>query len=131
MRQGGSPSGRSGSTRGPRVARSRPTGGADADRGTCRQLGLDHAIDDREEDFQAEVMCLTAGRVVDVVLDTLSDEALELPDDGGQRILVYRAEPGSPSDATPSLLGSWAATSSDVHANTDPLSPGRPPPAPS
>ena len=41
---------------------------------------------------------------------TLSYEALELPGDGGQRILVYTAEPDSPSQEALNLLASWTAT---------------------
>ena len=41
---------------------------------------------------------------------TLSYEALELPGDGGQRILVYTAEPDSPSQEALNLLASWSAT---------------------
>ena len=42
---------------------------------------------------------------------TLAYEALELPGDPGQRILVYTAEPSSPSAAALSLLASWTSTS--------------------
>ncbi len=45
---------------------------------------------------------------------TLSYEALELPGDGGQRILVYTAEPGSASQAALSLLASWSATPTEL-----------------
>jgi len=41
---------------------------------------------------------------------TLAYEALELPGDSGQRILVYTAEPGSPSQQGLNLLASWSAT---------------------
>jgi transcriptional regulator with XRE-family HTH domain len=41
---------------------------------------------------------------------TLAYEALELPGDSGQRILVYTAEPGSPSAEALDLLASWTAT---------------------
>jgi transcriptional regulator with XRE-family HTH domain len=40
----------------------------------------------------------------------LSYEALELPGDTGQRILVYTAEPGSPSEEALNLLASWSTT---------------------
>lgn len=40
----------------------------------------------------------------------LDFEALELPADGGQRLLVYSAEPGSPSHHALQLLASWAST---------------------
>ncbi len=41
---------------------------------------------------------------------TLDYEALELPGDTGQRILVYSAEPGSPSQQSLDLLASWSTT---------------------
>jgi transcriptional regulator with XRE-family HTH domain len=40
----------------------------------------------------------------------LAYEALELPGDTGQRILVYTAEPGSPSEEALNLLASWSTT---------------------
>ena len=41
---------------------------------------------------------------------TLAYEALDLPGDSGQRILVYTAEPESPSQQVLNLLASWSAT---------------------
>ena len=41
---------------------------------------------------------------------TLNYEALDLPADSGQRMLVYTAEPGSPSHDALDLLASWATT---------------------
>ena len=41
---------------------------------------------------------------------TLDYEALELPGDNGQRILVYSAEPASRSQEALDLLASWATT---------------------
>jgi transcriptional regulator with XRE-family HTH domain len=41
---------------------------------------------------------------------TLGYEALDLPADSGQRMLVYTAEPGSPSHDAMQLLASWAST---------------------
>lgn len=41
---------------------------------------------------------------------TLDHEALELPGDTGQRILIYSAEPGSPSQQSLDLLASWSTT---------------------
>ena len=43
---------------------------------------------------------------------TLAYEALELPADRGQRILVYTAEPASPSDDALKLLATWSVTPS-------------------
>jgi MmyB-like transcription regulator ligand binding domain len=47
----------------------------------------------------------------------LTYEALELPGDNGQRILVYTAEPGSPSQEALNLLASWAAAPSESVAD--------------
>ncbi len=47
---------------------------------------------------------------------TLDYEALELPGDAGQRILVYNAEPASPSAEALGLLASWAATPASPQA---------------
>jgi MmyB-like transcription regulator ligand binding domain/Helix-turn-helix domain len=41
---------------------------------------------------------------------TLGFEAFDLPADAGQRMLVYTAEPGSPSHDAMQLLASWAST---------------------
>lgn len=53
--------------------------------------------------------------VGNVILDY---EALELPGDAGQRILVYSAEPGSPSQQALDLLASWT-TASPSHDRDD------------
>jgi hypothetical protein len=50
---------------------------------------------------------------------TLAYEALELPADHGQRILVYTAEPGSPSDDALTLLATWSATTPLTEPHTD------------
>jgi len=56
--------------------------------------------------------------VGDLALDY---EALDLPGDTGQRILIYSAEPGSPSQQALELLASWAKTPisppADMHAD--------------
>ena len=49
---------------------------------------------------------------------TLAYEALELPGDSGQRILVYTAEPGSPSQEALNLLASWSATPANTVTDT-------------
>jgi hypothetical protein len=41
---------------------------------------------------------------------TLDYEMLDLPGDTGQKIIVYSAEPGSPSRERLDLLASWATT---------------------
>ena len=47
---------------------------------------------------------------------TLAYEALELPGDTGQRILVYTAEPNSPSHEALNLLASWSSTPNEFSA---------------
>ena len=47
---------------------------------------------------------------------TLSYESLHLPSDAGQRILVYAAEPASPTADALALLASWAACPLDTSA---------------
>jgi transcriptional regulator with XRE-family HTH domain len=48
---------------------------------------------------------------------TLGFEGLDLPGDPGQTMLVYTAEPGSPSQESMRLLASWAATSGPAEAS--------------
>jgi transcriptional regulator with XRE-family HTH domain len=45
---------------------------------------------------------------------TLTWESLHLPNDPDQRVLVYAAEPGSPSDEALKLLASWTATPTEA-----------------
>ncbi len=47
---------------------------------------------------------------------TLTYEAFELPADAGQRMLVYTAEPGSPSQEALDLLASWTSTPHQISA---------------
>lgn len=51
---------------------------------------------------------------------TLDYEALDLPGDIGLRILVYTAEPGSPSQQALDLLASWATTPTGLRADSSP-----------
>jgi transcriptional regulator with XRE-family HTH domain len=44
---------------------------------------------------------------------TLTFEAMELPADPGQSLIVYGTEPGSPSEERLRLLASWAATATE------------------
>jgi transcriptional regulator with XRE-family HTH domain len=48
---------------------------------------------------------------------TLDYEALDLPGDSGQRILIYSAEPGSRSEEALDLLASWATTPTAARAD--------------
>jgi transcriptional regulator with XRE-family HTH domain len=52
---------------------------------------------------------------------TLNYEGLELPGDTGQTMLVYTAEPSSPSHDALSLLASWASTPEHTEAAEAPI----------
>ncbi|GAA2746774.1 hypothetical protein GCM10009868_33510 [Terrabacter aerolatus] len=54
--------------------------------------------------------------VGDVELDY---EAFELPGDPGQRVNVYTAQPGSPSEEALNLLASWSAREPALDARPD------------
>jgi len=49
----------------------------------------------------------------------LAYEALELPGDNGQRVLVYTAEPQSPSQEALNLLASWSSTPAEETAHAE------------
>ncbi len=53
------------------------TGGSPAKCDACLALGADHAIDYRSSDFAAEVLRITAGRGVDVILDMVAGDYVE------------------------------------------------------
>ncbi len=53
------------------------TAGSPIKRAFLRELGVDHVLDSRSLSFAEEVMRLTAGEGVDVVLNSLSGEAME------------------------------------------------------
>ncbi|WP_246100507.1 NAD(P)H-quinone oxidoreductase [Tepidimonas alkaliphilus] len=64
----------------------------------CRQLGAEHAILYREQDFVAEVQRLTAGRGADVILDMVAGPYVEreigcLADDG--RLVIIAVQGGA------------------------------------
>ena len=44
-------------------------------------------------------------------------ETMPLPGDGGQTVVVYTADPGSPSEEKLRLLGSWAAPATSIPEN--------------
>jgi transcriptional regulator with XRE-family HTH domain len=49
---------------------------------------------------------------------TLNFESLRLPDDGDQMLIVYHAEPGSPSAESLRLLASWGRDATKAGANS-------------
>lgn len=73
------------------------TAGSDAKCQACRELGADHAINYRSQDFAEEAMRLTDGRGVDVVLDMVAGgyvarEVRCLAEDG--RLLIIAVQGG-------------------------------------
>ena len=76
------------------------TAGSDDKCAACVQLGADHAVNYRTQDFVAEVRRLTAGRGVDVVLDMVAGDYVGreidcLADDG--RLAIIAVQGGTKS----------------------------------
>lgn len=83
------------------------TAGSDDKCAACRELGADHAINYKTQDFVEEVRALTGGRGVDVVLDMVGGPYLArelecLAEDG--RIAVIAVQGGSKSEINTGLL---------------------------
>ena len=73
----------------------------------CRALGADHAIDYKTQDFVAEVLRLTGGKGIDVVLDMVAGDYIGrdvkcLAEDG--RIVIIAVQGGSQSTVDASLV---------------------------
>ncbi len=73
----------------------------------CRDLGADHAINYREVDFAAEVLRLTQGRGVDVILDMVAGDYLArevscLAEDG--RLVIIAVQGGMRADGIDASL---------------------------
>jgi NADPH:quinone reductase len=71
------------------------TAGSDEKCAACLQIGADHAINYRTQDFAAEVKRLTAGRGVDVILDMVAGNYIEreiecLADDGRLALIAVQ-----------------------------------------
>jgi NADPH2:quinone reductase len=80
------------------------TAGSDDKCAACVQLGADHAINYRTQDFVAEAKRLTGGRGVDVVLDMVAGSYVErevqcLADDGRLAIIAVQGGTDSRFDA--------------------------------
>ena len=80
------------------------TAGSDDKCGACLQLGADHAINYRTQDFVAEIKRLTGGRGVDVVLDMVAGAYVAreiecLADDGRLAIIAIQGGTQSTFDA--------------------------------
>ncbi len=80
------------------------TAGSDDKCAACVQLGADHAINYRTQDFAAEVKRLTSNRGVDVVLDMVAGEYLGrelqcVADDGRIAVIAVQGGVNSAIDA--------------------------------
>jgi NADPH2:quinone reductase len=89
----------------------------------CLALGADHAINYRDQDFAAEVLRLTDGRGVDVILDMVAGDyiARELPclaEDG--RLVVIAVQGGARAgfDAAALLVRRLTITGSTLRARS-------------
>lgn len=83
------------------------TAGTDEKCAACLALGADHAINYKAQDFQAEVLRLTDGRGVDVVLDMVAGayvakEVQCLADDG--RLVIIAVQGGIQSEINAGLV---------------------------
>lgn len=83
------------------------TAGTDAKCDNCLALGAHHAINYRTQDFAAEVMRITEGRGVDVILDMVAGDYVErevgcLAEDG--RLVIIAVQGGVKSQFDASLV---------------------------
>jgi NADPH2:quinone reductase len=83
------------------------TAGSDAKCEAIRALGADHAINYRSQDFEADVMRLTNGRGVDVVLDMVAGDYVArelrcLAEDG--RLVIIAVQGGTKSEINAGLV---------------------------
>ena len=83
------------------------TAGSDEKCAACLQLGADHAINYRTQDFVAEVKRITGGRGVDVVLDMVAGDYVGrevgcLADDG--RLAIIAVQGGTQSQLDVGLV---------------------------
>jgi len=83
------------------------TAGSDDKCAACVRLGADHAINYRSKDFAAEVLALTGGRGVDVVLDMVAGDYVArelscLAEDG--RLVIIAVQGGVKAEFDASVL---------------------------
>ena len=83
------------------------TAGSDAKCAACLALGADHAINYKTHDFEAEVLSLTQGRGVDVVLDMVAGAYVAkelncLAEDG--RLVIIAVQGGVQTEVNAGLL---------------------------
>lgn len=102
-----------------RGARVIVTAGSDDKGAACVALGADHAIDYRTQDFVAEVLRLTGGRGVDVVLDMVAGDYIGrelqcLAEDGRLALIAVQGGTRSEIDAGLVLRKRLAITGSTL-----------------
>ncbi len=83
------------------------TAGSDAKCQACLELGADHAINYKTQDFQAEALRLTDGRGVDVILDMVAGsyvakEVQCLAEDG--RLVIIAVQGGVQAEVNAALV---------------------------
>jgi putative PIG3 family NAD(P)H quinone oxidoreductase len=83
------------------------TAGTDAKCQACLALGADHAINYKNQDFQAEALRLTDGRGVDVILDMVAGDYVArevqcLAEDG--RLVIIAVQGGVQAEFNAALL---------------------------
>jgi len=99
------------------------TAGSDEKCAACVALGADHAINYRTHDFAAEVLRLTGGRGVDVVLDMVAGDYVErelrcLADDGRLAIIAVQGGSACRLDAALVLRKRLTITGSTLRPRT-------------
>jgi putative PIG3 family NAD(P)H quinone oxidoreductase len=95
------------------------TAGSAAKCKACLELGADHAIDYRTQDFSAEALRLTAGRGVDVILDMVAGDYVArevacLAEDGRIAIIAVQGGTKSSFDAASVLRKRLTITGSTL-----------------
>jgi NADPH2:quinone reductase len=101
------------------------TAGTDDKCAACVQLGADHAINYKTQDFVAEIKRLTGGRGVDVVLDMVAGDYIErevqcVADDGRIAVIAVQGGTKSALDAGLLLRKRIALTGSTLRARSIP-----------
>jgi NADPH2:quinone reductase len=83
------------------------TAGSDDKCQACRELGADHAINYKTQDFAEEIQSITGGRGVDVILDMVAGsyvdrEVKSLAEDG--RLVIIAVQGGTKSEFNSGLV---------------------------
>jgi len=99
------------------------TAGSDAKCAACVELGADHAINYRTQDFEAEVHRISGGRGVDVILDMVAGDYVArelrcLADDGRLAVIAVQGGTAATFDAGVLLRKRLAITGSTLRARS-------------